>query len=150
MPSSLLPTRKCYQSLSKSAVQSTLALLASGAFFSPALVGGEYLKVTGLQNTKQLGVVTSIFLVPAAVSVNFNYLDTKSTAVLDVITFCDQNNKKKMDQLTMSHTTNPLLCLVRLWLQIVKNVQCLSRADINSPICTYFSTYFNPKVGHLF
>jgi hypothetical protein len=43
-----------------------------------------------------------------------------------------------MDRRTITCNDDPLLCPVKLWLQIVRNVQCLPRTDINSPVCTYF------------
>jgi hypothetical protein len=75
----------------------------------------------------------------------FNDPSATTAAVRVMVTFRDQKNGKKFDKRTMSRTTDPLLCPVKLWLQIVSNVQSLPRTDINSPVCTYF----DHKLGKL-
>jgi hypothetical protein len=54
------------------------------------------------------------------------------------ITFIDQKNGNRFEEITQHKTGDPLFCHVRIWARIVQRVRGYPGTNNKTPVCTYF------------
>lgn len=117
-----------------------IGLLVVGAFFF-AMRSCEYLKYYGERKTKRLRLRNLRFFRNNCIIPHTD--PTLYASDFVTITFEDQKNDEKMDETTQQKSGDHLLCPVRSWATIVKNVLKIPGTDENSFVNLF---YDNGKV----
>jgi hypothetical protein len=110
--------------------------LATGAFFY-AMRSCEYLNVPkGEQKKTKLLVLECVTFRRrhTRLSHSNNLLAFADTVT---ITFIDQKNGNRFEEITQHKTGDPLFCPVRMWARIVQRVRGYPGTNDKTPVCTY-------------